>query len=278
MALRRLPIGRIAALAALVVGGLVLARGVPGPRWKGLRPGLEFATLSGDPYCRRGSSQIAVLRIDPARAPVRVRHFGLQPGGKPMDAVEWRKLTGADAVFNAGQFLPDWTYMGVLVCGGQVVSSRVHPTFKAALVAGPLEGAERAHVVDLEHEPLDLDRLRWREVAQSFMLFDRAGKIRVRSSDHIANRTVVGEDKSGRLVVFISEGAYTLEDFAHLVQKFPLQVVQAMCMDGGSEAQLSVNAGSFRYNCIGGVTGDPEPGDDPSERVPLPAVITVGAR
>ena len=87
MELRRLPVGRIAALTALLVAALVLARGAPGPRWKALRPGLEFATLNGDPYCRRGSSLIAMLRIDPARARVRVHHFGLAPEGRPLDAV-----------------------------------------------------------------------------------------------------------------------------------------------------------------------------------------------
>ena len=63
MPLRRLPVGRIAALAALLVAALVLIRGVPGPRWKTLRPGLEFATISGDPWCRGGSSLIASFAV-----------------------------------------------------------------------------------------------------------------------------------------------------------------------------------------------------------------------
>lgn len=278
MPLRRLPVGRIAALAALLVAVLVLARGVPGPRWKSLRPGLEFAMLSGDPFCRRGSSQIAMLRIDPARAQVRVHHFDLAPERRPLDVVEWQRVTGADAVFNAGQFLPDWSYMGLLVCGGTVISRRPHPTFKAALVAGPLDGGSAARVLDLENEPLDPARLRWREVAQSFMLFDHLGRIRVRSSDKVANRTVVGEDRSGRLVVFVSEGGYALDDFARLVQKSPFQIVQAMVMDGGSESQLCIAAGSFRYTCMGGLTRGAAPRDAAPVDAPLPAVISVGAR
>jgi len=275
---RRLPVGRIAALAALLVAAVVLARGVPGPRWKALRPGLEFAMLTGDPYCRRGSSAIAMLRIDPARARVRIHHFGQTPGGRPLDAVEWRRVTGADAVFNAGQFLPDWSYMGVLVCGGQVVSRRVHPKFKAALASDPLDGGSGARVLDLEEEPIDPENLRWREMAQSFMLFDHTGRIRVRNSDKVANRTAVGEDKSGRLVAFVTEGGYTIEDFARLIQKSPLQISHAMAMDGGSESQLCVDTGDFRYTCLGGLTRGASSGDPPAADAPLPAVISVSAR
>jgi uncharacterized protein YigE (DUF2233 family) len=278
MPLRRLPVGRIAALAALLVAALVLIRGVPGPRWKTLRPGLEFATLSGDPWCRGGSSQIALLRIDPARARVRVHYYGASPAGRPLDAVEWQRITGADAVFNAGQFLPDWTYLGLLVSGGSVISKRKHPTFKAALVAGPRDGGSAARVLDLDLEPLDPAKLEWSEVAQSFMLFDRDGRLRVRSSDKVANRTAVGEDRSGRLVVFVTEGAYALDDFARLVQKSPFQITHAMAMDGGSESQLCVAAGGFHYTCMGGRARGAASHDAAEADTPLPAVISVGAR
>ncbi|HEY2954790.1 MAG TPA: phosphodiester glycosidase family protein [Candidatus Eisenbacteria bacterium] len=275
MASRRLPVGRIAALAALLAAALVFARGGTGLHWKALRPGLEFTTLSGGPYCRRGSSRIALLRLDPARVSVRVHHFGLAPERRPLDVVEWQRVTHADAVFNAGQFLPDWSYMGLLVCGGQVVSSRLHPTFKAALVAGPLDGGSAARVLDLEREPLEPDHLRWREVAQSFMLLDRSGRIRVRQSDKVANRTAVGEDRRGRLVVFTTEGGYTLDDLAHLIKGSPLQISHAMAMDGGNEAQLCVAVGSFRYASLGGRTRAAAAGE-PAD-APLPAVISVSA-
>src|SRR5262245_15990879 len=111
MALRRLPVRRIPALAASLVAVHVLIRRAPGPPWKPLRPGLEFAMLSGDPFCRRGSSQIAMLRIDPVRAQVRVHYFGMTAEKRPLDAVDWQRATGADAIFNAGQFTPDWSYL-----------------------------------------------------------------------------------------------------------------------------------------------------------------------
>jgi len=102
----------------VLVGGFVLWRNVGALHWRDLAPGLEFATLRGEPYCRSGSTAIAVLRMDPERVRLRVHHFS-QAGGRPLDVVEWQRFTGALAVFNAGQFYPDWRYMGLLASDGQ---------------------------------------------------------------------------------------------------------------------------------------------------------------
>src|SRR5574341_1506665 len=135
MALRRFPMGRVTALVALIVAAFTIKQGVGAPRFKALRPGVEFATIRGEPYCRRGSSQIAVVRLDPARTRLHVHHYAREPERRPRTIVEWQRRTGALAVFNAGQYYPDYSYMGLLVSGGKVMSGRVHPKFKAALVA-----------------------------------------------------------------------------------------------------------------------------------------------
>ena len=276
MSRRRVPVARVTTVAAVVVGALVIGRGVSGPHFRSLRPGLEFAVLHGEPFCRGGSSAIAVLRLDPARMRLRVRHYSLEPEHRPLDILEWQGRTAALAVFNAGQYYPDYSYMGLLVSDGRVVSHHVHPAYKAALVASPVEGPGRARVLDLEREPLDARRPRWREIAQSFMLFDRTGTLRIRRTSQTANRTVVAEDREGRLLVITTEGAYTLHEFASLLRALPLRITQAMSMDGGEEAMLCVKVGRFRYASFGRWDGEPDP-DGKSDRAPLPAVIAVTA-
>src|SRR2546425_6162382 len=56
----RVPVARVTTAAAVVVGALVIGRGVSGPHFRSLSPGLEFAVLHGEPFCRGGSSAIAV--------------------------------------------------------------------------------------------------------------------------------------------------------------------------------------------------------------------------
>ena len=205
-----------------------------------------------------------------------MRHYTTESDREALNIVEWQKRHGALAVFNAGQYYPDYSYMGLLVAGGAVISSRAHPEFKAALVASQQPGARSARVLDLDEEPLDPRRPGWSEVAQSFMLFDARGQQRVRKSERTANRTVVAEDRHGRLLVFTSEGAYTLSDFATLLAHSRLELVNAMSMDGGYEAEMCVNAGGFRYASFGRWDSDQQP-EAPGARVPLPAVIEVTA-
>ncbi|MEO5989442.1 MAG: phosphodiester glycosidase family protein [Candidatus Eisenbacteria bacterium] len=243
--------------------------------WRTIKPGLEFATLRGEPFCRRGSSAIAVVRVDPRRVPVRARHYSRMRSDRPLSIVQWQHLTHADVVFNAGQYYPDFSYMGLLFSDGRAVSSRPHPSYKAALVAGPMTGGRSAHVIDMDRTPLDPRKPGWREIAQSFMLFDEHGGMRVRRSDRVANRTVVAEDERGHLVVIVSEGGYTLADFAELLRRSPLQLTHAMSMDGGLEAELVLHAPGFSYATF----GDWKPGPAPTAlgaTVPLPAVITLG--
>ena len=271
---RHVPVARISALLAVAVGAYLVTHGPGLPRWRTLRPGLEFTTVRGDPWCRHGSSEIAVLRIDPSRVRLRVHHYSLIPRQTPLNIVEWQRATGALAVFNAGQFYPDYSYMGLLVCSGKVVSDELHTGFKAALVAGKRNGARAAHVLDLAVKPIDPARPGWDEIAQSFMLLDESGQYRVRKSDKVANRTVVAEDAQGRMLVITSEGGYTLWDFAHLLRAAPLGISHAMAMDGGYEAELCVRTDRFRYASFG-KWDEGSKGDAPGAKTPLPAVVTV---
>ena len=278
MPTRHFPVGRLTALAAVIVAAVLVTRTGGAPRFHSLRPGIEFAILRGDPFCRRGSSDIAVLRLDPARVLVRMVHCASQPERTPLDILEWQHRTGAAAVFNAGQYYPDYSYMGLFVSDGRLVSNRLHPGFKAALVAAPRNGPPGARVLDLERHPIDPAALRWGEVAQSFMLFDEAGRVRVRKSSQIANRTAVAEDRSGHLVVFTSEGSYTLWEFAGILKSSPLALTHAMSMDGGDEALLCVRVGGFRYANFGHWDDTGQVPNPRTAAAPLPAVVAVTPR
>lgn len=275
MPVRRLPLLGLVILTLAVAGAVLVTQRVPGPQWRALQPGLEFATIHGAPYCRRGSANIAVLRVDPRRFRIGVRHYSNGRESQPPGVLGWLQRSDALAVFNAGQYYPDFTYMGLLVSDGTVVSKQRHPEYQAALVAEPVDGGTQARVLDLADERIDLPQ--WREVAQSFMLFDRSGALRVRRTDRVANRTIVGEDGHGRLVVVTTEGGYKLWELAGLLREGPLGLTHAMCMDGGAEAKMLVRTERFRYASFG-----PWNGDDgaalPGADVPLPAVITVTRR
>jgi len=208
-----------------------------------LLPGLEWINWTG-----RSNPDIWVLRIDPQRYRFKVMNFRNEGASQPLSLWEWMDRSGALAVFNAGQYYPDFSYMGLLVSGGRKVHGRLHSLFQALFLAEPLEqGVPAARILDLAEEEFDLEKPGYLEIAQSFMLLDRWKNIRVRRSSNAAVRTILAEETEGDLLLLLTQGPYTLWDLAQELREGPFPILKAMSMDGGEEAQLGVRTKDFSY-------------------------------
>lgn len=266
------------ALAAAAACWPAPAAAEPGPapsRWRELMPGLEFARLPAPASARAGSEHIAVLRVDPRRLSFRV--LAGPPGQEGRTAEAWREKTGALAVFNAGQYAADRTYLGLLVADGRA-RGRLASRLEGLFVAEPHDPAlPQARVMDLRYTAFDLRTNPYRQVAQSLMLLDRFGHIRVRRSPLVAHRTAVAEDAAGRILVMVTEGGHTLWELADFLKSSPLELREVMSMDGASESQLAVRVGGFSYLQHGEPTGSPQlPLPWPSS--PLPVALGIFPR
>lgn len=260
---------------------------VPLGRWQRLEPGLElmrwwipaYDSTTGGGYCRMGAPFVDVLRIDPNRYRFEVYYY-TQLDTVPLTIEEWQSRTGARAVFNAGQYYPDLSYMGLLVSGKERFGKRLHPLWQGLFVAEPdRNGLPKARIIDLKYSRFSPDSTPYTRIAQSFMLFDGTGKKRVKKSDWVANRTAVAEDDKGRIVVLVSEGGLTLWSFADLLQKSRLNLVKAMSMDGGYESALAVKTDKFSHLVFGQwETNDYGDISLPGIKMGLPAVIAVFRR
>lgn len=276
--------GRRGILSLSVLGWIFLVGVTHGgkihPPAQELLPGLEWTCWDGSAACRSGDPGIGVLAADPNRFRFQVFHYASQGESQPLTLWEWLDRLRPLALFNAGQYYPDYSYMGLLIHEGRPIRGRLHPLFRALLVAEPVdEMAPRARIIDLANDAFDPEQPAYLEAAQSFMLLDRAGSLRVQRSLNVANRTVVAEGRDGRLWIFVTRGGYTLWELGELLRSGPFPIAQAMSMDGGEEAQLLVRVGGFLYDSMGpwdasGGTGQP----GPRARTPLPTVVGIFPR
>lgn len=244
--------------------------------WSELAPGLEFARIEATKFVTRGSPFIAALRVDPERFEFQPHHFEDEGIDGPVPIDEWQARLRAP-VFNAGQYAPDRGYLGTLKRDGKTLPSHDASQWMAALASGPTKkGAQAASVIDL-HQSGPASKLPYRNVIQSFMLRDDRGELRTRRSTWEANRTVVAEQRDGHLLVLVTEGAFTLGGMSDwLGESVDLQVVRAMSMDGGYEAELAVPFASKPYVTFGQwETNDSGDISLPGVRFPLPAVIAI---
>jgi uncharacterized protein YigE (DUF2233 family) len=224
--------------------------------WRQLKPGLEFSLIPAEKIVRSGKAGIAALRVDPALFSFKV--FMAPPGETGFTAEQWLLRKGALAVFNAGQYAADHSYLGLLVVDGKAMG-HVASKLEALFLAEPSDAAlPQARVVDLRYTAFDLRMNPYKQAAQSHMLLDRFGQIRVRRSHLVANRTTVAVDTSGRILIMVSEGGHTLWELAVFLKSLPLDLREVMSMDGAGESQLAVRINGFRYKQMGSPTGSPD--------------------
>ncbi|MCL2029486.1 MAG: phosphodiester glycosidase family protein [Deltaproteobacteria bacterium] len=206
--------------------------------WQAAAPGFDWAGTKILYGARFGANDLYLARFDPARYLLKPYHESEFP--KPVNLSGWgERLPSAQALINAGQFYPDRRYMGRLRRDGREISPENHRHWRGFVVSGPRTEGQKplSAIIDLEN-PESLAPDHYLSALQSFMLLDRGGRIRVRDTANLAARSVVAEDREGRLLLIMTPAAISLHDLALALQEPGLGLVQALGLDGGFESQF----------------------------------------
>ena len=245
-----------------------------------LGDGLSISVWNPHTQCPDVAPLVAV-EIDPDRYRFTVHYYQQDGLSDPLDIRQWQERTGHDLVFNAGLFRENYAYLGLLYGNGRSLGSKRHVTWLGLFVAEPAENhSRRARVLDLTYDVFDERQPPYREVAQSLMLLDRTGKIRVRQTGKRAHQTLVAEQSNGHLVVLKTTEVVSLYALGECLRDAYPSLRQVMAMDGGSSSDVAVSP-SLRQamSKMAGVhTGIPLLEGITTAHVGLPAVIGISPR
>lgn len=141
-------------------------------------------------------------------------------------------------------------------------------------------GRQQASILDLSVDSFDESRPPYGEAAQSLMLLDRAGKVRVRQSGKHAHQTIVAENAHGHILVFKTTEPTSLYEIGECLRDSYPKIRQAMAMDGGSSSDMTVSASLTKK--FPSASQSPSWTSmlnlGPSGHLPLPAVIGISPR
>jgi len=280
---RRSPLRRH---ARAVVAGLLLSLSVSHPAsaqsivWDRPADGLAIGVWDPSPLCP-DVPPLIVTDIDPLRYRISVHYFRNEPFQEPPDIHEWQRRTGHDLVFNAGLFRENFSYLGLLYAEGKSLGSKRHPFWMGLFVAEPTKAdASRAGILDLSTDPFDEQRPAYAEAAQSLMLLDRTGRVRVKQSGKQSQQTIVAELQEGHILIMKTTEVASLHAIGQCLREAYPQIRQAMAMDGGSSSDLSVSpalqrsvektAGPHQWMALLNL--------GPTGHIGLPAVIGISPR
>jgi hypothetical protein len=206
-----------------------------------LGDGLSISVWNPHTQCPDVAPLVAV-EIDPNLYRFTV-HYYLQDGlSDPLDIHQWQERTGHDLVFNAGLFRENYAYLGLLYGNSRSLGSKRHTTWLGLFVAEPVEDrSPRARVLDLTFDTFDEQHVPYREVAQSLMLLDRTGKIRVRQTGKRAHQTLIAEQGNGHLLILKTTEVVSLHALGECLRDAFPSLRQVMAMDGGSSSDIAVS-------------------------------------
>jgi uncharacterized protein YigE (DUF2233 family) len=245
-----------------------------------LGDGLSISVWNPRTQCPDVAPLVAV-EIDPDRYRFAVHYYQQDGFSDPLDIHQWQERTGHDLVFNAGLFRENYAYLGLLYGNGRSLGSKRHVTWLGLFVAEPAENhSRRARVLDLTYDVFDERQPPYREVAQSLMLLDRTGKIRVRQTGKRAHQTLVAEQGNGHLVILKTTEVVSLYALGECLRDAFPSLRQVMAMDGGSSSDVAVSP-SLRQamSKMADVhTGIPLLEGITTAHVGLPAVIGISPR
>jgi uncharacterized protein YigE (DUF2233 family) len=246
------------------------------------RPAAGLAIGLWDPSAQcRDVPPLIISEIDPVHYRISVHYFRNEPLQEPPDIHEWQRRTGHDLVFNAGLFRENFSYLGLLYGGGRSLGSKRHASWMGLFVAEPTEaGAARAAILDLSIDSFDEQRPPYEEAAQSLMLLDRTGKVRVKQTGKQSQQTIVAELQNGHILMIKTSEVASLHAIGLCLHETYPGIRQAMAMDGGASSDLSISpalrqavektAGGHRW--MGLVNAGP------TGHIGLPAIIGISPR
>jgi uncharacterized protein YigE (DUF2233 family) len=245
-----------------------------------LGDGLSISVWDPRSQCPEVAPLVAV-EIDPDRYRFTVHYYQQDGLSDPLDIRQWQERTGHDLVFNAGLFRENYAYLGLLYGNGHSLGSKRHAIWLGLFVAEPTEDRlRRARVLDLTFDTFDERQPPYREVAQSLMLLDRTGKVRVRQTGKRAHQTLVAEQVNGHLLVLKTTEMVSLHALGECLRDAFSSLRQVMAMDGGSSSDVAVSP-SLRQatsKMAGFHTWIPLLEGSTTTHVGLPAVIGISPR
>jgi hypothetical protein len=220
--------------------------------WEALEPGLEYALIDGPPS-GRGDRKIAVVRIDPARFELRLLNASHPEGGTLLSARGWAHRAGASAAINASMYQEDYRTSVSLMRTREHVNQRRVSKDKAVLAFDPLvAGVPSVRIVDRECEDLGAAEKRYGTLVQSIRMVSCDRRNVWSPSQRRFSTAAIGLDGTGRVLFIHARTPWPVHDRVRALLDLPLELAQAMYVEGGTEAQLFVRGGGREIERVGG--------------------------
>jgi hypothetical protein len=219
-----------------------------------------------------------VVRIDPARRPLRLLSAAALGLPSNPTAEQWAERHGLLAVINAGMFEMDHrTPTGYAKVEGRVLNPHWKTKYQALLVADPKDPSlPQARILDPECDG-DVRQVaeQYRVALQSIRMIDCHRQNRWSKQPRRWSIAALASDGQGRILLLHSRSPYPVHDFNAVLLQLPLDTSRAMYLEGGPEASLHAVTAEGPVRRMGSFETGFFESDANTRYWPLPNVLAV---
>jgi hypothetical protein len=263
-------------VAAALGAALVAAAPALPTAWEALEPGLEVRAFDG-PRGAPGDGKIVVVRIDPARFELRLLNASAPGQGTASTARSWSERAGASAAINASMYQEDYRTSVSLMRTRDHVNQRRVSKDRSALVFDPIDrGLPPVRMIDRDCEDLDRTARSYGTVVQSIRMVSCERRNVWAPSDRRTSAAAIGVDGKGRVLFIHARSPWTVHELVDALLALPLDLRQAMYVEGGPEAQLFARGGGKELERVGAF--EAAPSADNRDAWPVPNVVAAVRR
>lgn len=246
--------GPASAPAPVATGAVQPAPAGPSP-WQALEPGLEVGTFPGP----SGDGRIAVVRVDPARFELRLLNASAPGDGTLRSARGWARRIGASAAINAAMYQEDHRTSVSLMRTREHVNQRRLSRDRAVLAFDPIvSGIPLVRLIDLDCEPIERAGSTYGTLVQSIRLVSCERRNVWAPSDRKFSTAAIAVDGKGHVLFVHARTAWPVHELVDRLLALPIDLRQAMYVEGGPEAQLYAAGGGREMEWTGTLESAPD--------------------
>ena len=242
--------------------------------WKNLEKGLDVGIFPAPKKSALGDSLIRILRADTASFSLRLLNASSEDPKKRWPVKDWVNRNGLVAAINASMYQKD------MMSSVSYMKTRKHTNNtwvskdKTILAFNPNDKKlPPVRIIDRDCEDFNALRKQYSTLVQSIRMVSCHGKNMWGQQKKMSSIAAIGLDQQDRILFIHVRSPYTTHDLIHMLLKLPIDLKQAMYVEGGADAQLYINTGKEEHEFIGSYSTGSREHDENTYSHPIPNVL-----
>lgn len=267
-------IGLLGILTLVIILGVRSADSAGPASWKNLEKGLDLGIFQAPQKSALGDSLIRILRADTNYFGLRLLNASSRDQGKRRSVKDWVNKNGLVAAINASMYQRDMKSSVSYMKTRQHTNNTWVSKDKTILAFDPTDkNLPTVRIIDRDCEDFNKLRKMYGTLIQSIRMISCHGKNMWAPRKKMWSTAAIGLDSQGRIMFIHVRSPYTTHDLINMLLKLPINLKQAMYVEGGADAQLYINTGKERHEFIGSYSSGSREHDENTFSHPVPNVL-----